>query len=390
MCSCAADSKVAADEITALECVGGGCRTPSIQEALRSLLPSGKALSFTLDGTSAIALGASVLIGSASGELKAACLVEAIPVGTFGVFEQQVLDPASDATLAADIAAEAELQRADAAVAATSAARNAYEAFIFETRGAMGTPDGKKLIPASIAQVLETAEEWLYDVDEATATEDLFTSKLASLRGEVEASAGEYYAKVAADRRAKEEELEREAALNAALAAANPEDPEDHDNRKLKFPDRMRIVLKNKEEGTELIKGGNHLQACQRYAKALLHCDKFVGDLTEEQKKEIAAVKLSLHLNCAQCFLKLEKPQKVISHCDDAVRLDPASSKAYYRRAVAKENTKDYDGAMVDVLKTLELTPDDPAPAALKTRLLAIKKREEERAKAVYGKMFSS
>lgn len=32
---------------------------------------------------------------------------------------------------------------------------------------------------------------------------------------------------------------------------------DDHDNRKLKMADRMRLVLKNKEEGNELFSGGN-------------------------------------------------------------------------------------------------------------------------------------
>lgn len=32
------------------------------------------------------------------------------------------------------------------------------------------------------------------------------------------------------------------------------EEDEDHDNRKLKKADRMRLVVKNKEDGTELFK----------------------------------------------------------------------------------------------------------------------------------------
>lgn len=46
---------------------------------------------------------------------------------------------------------------------------------------------------------------------------------------------------------AKKAEAERE--------AEGGED--DHDNRKMKKADRMRLVLKNKEEGNELFGGGN-------------------------------------------------------------------------------------------------------------------------------------
>lgn len=35
--------------------------------------------------------------------------------------------------------------------------------------------------------------------------------------------------------------------------------------------DRMRLVVKNKEEGTELFKGGNFRPAAARYHKALTH-----------------------------------------------------------------------------------------------------------------------
>ena len=54
------------------------------------------------------------------------------------------------------------------------------------------------------------------------------------------------------------------------------EDADDHDNRKLKKPDRMRLVIKNKDEGAELFKGGNFRPACARYQKALTHCCKYM------------------------------------------------------------------------------------------------------------------
>ena len=55
---------------------------------------------------------------------------------------------------------------------------------------------------------------------------------------------------------------------------------DDHDTRKLRFPDRMKYVQKNKDEGTELFKGGNFLHARERYVRALAHSGKFI-DLTE-------------------------------------------------------------------------------------------------------------
>jgi hypothetical protein len=100
--------------------------------------------------------------------------------------------------------------------------------------------------------------------------------------------------------------LEAEAARADAERAALGED-EDNDNRKLRKPDRMRMVIKNKDEGTELFKGcvtvllcycvtvlgflfqviiqsslgGNYRPAAARYHKALSHCGKNLNSLTE-------------------------------------------------------------------------------------------------------------
>ncbi len=78
------------------------------------------------------------------------------------------------------------------------------------------------------------------------------------------------------DRVAVESALEAEARAADAERQAAGED-EDHDNRKLRKPDRMRLVVKNKEEGTELFKGGNFRPAAARYHKALTHCGMFVN-----------------------------------------------------------------------------------------------------------------
>ena len=55
----------------------------------------------------------------------------------------------------------------------------------------------------------------------------------------------------------------------------------------------MRLVVKNKEEGTELFKDKNFRPAAARYQKALTHCAKFF-DLNKEDEAEVKALKLSL------------------------------------------------------------------------------------------------
>lgn len=64
------------------------------------------------------------------------------------------------------------------------------------------------------------------------------------------------------------------------------------------------------QEGTELFKGQNYRQAGARYSKALTHAAKMF-DLTPDEQKELHAVQLSLYLNLAQCYLKLQSWDQV-------------------------------------------------------------------------------
>ena len=54
----------------------------------------------------------------------------------------------------------------------------------------------------------------------------------------------------------------------------------------------MRLAVKNKEEGTELFKGGNFRSAAARYEKALVHCAKFF-DLGPDDETEVEQLNLS-------------------------------------------------------------------------------------------------
>lgn len=64
------------------------------------------------------------------------------------------------------------------------------------------------------------------------------------------------------------------------------------------------------QEGTELFKGQNYRAAGARYSKALTHSAKMF-DLSADEQKEVHAVQLSLYLNLAQCYLKLQSWDQV-------------------------------------------------------------------------------
>jgi len=381
--ACVADVLAAEglEELHGVEAVGGGMRMPLVQSLLAEALaasPIGSAiaahkLGAKLDDAS-LAIGAALI-----GKLKLSQ-----PDGT------PLAGALPAAALAELVAQEQTYAAADAAAAALGARRNEFEGFVLESRGLSGRKHGELVEASRLTPLLDAAEEWLYSEEGEAATLEALDGKLEELRAQVGELTEAYRAKLAEVKAADEAALEAAAAAAAAEKAANGED-EDHDTRRLKYPDRLRLVMKNKEEGTELFQGQNWRPAAARYNKALTHAAKFV-DLSPEQREEVNAVKLSLHLNIAQCWLKITDAEnhltQAIRSCDEALELDPNSVKALYRRAFAKEAKGDYDGAKADLKKAGELAPDDTAVPKLMARVDAQLARQKAKEKKMYGKMF--
>ncbi|CAM9690356.1 unnamed protein product, partial [Sphacelaria rigidula] len=187
----------------------------------------------------------------------------------------------------------------------------------------------------------------------------------ADLKGGV---AKAFFEAVENDKKRVEAEIDAEAKAFEEERRKNGEEEEDHDTRKLPKPERMRLIVKNKEashsEGTELFKGQNYRAAGARYSKALTHAAKMF-DLNAEEKEEVSAVQLSLYLNLAQCYLKLENWDQVTNNCALALKIEPTSGKALYRRAYALVNKKDYDAAKADLLSAQKSSPGDKAVVTL-------------------------
>ena len=397
--------------LAAVEAVGGGCRMPCVQQVLATSLaasPAAEALAAEKPGAklddSSLATGAA-MIGKAalpppldappSDEAKAADEAADEAADAPGPVVAAVTGALAADALAALVEAEKAYAAVDAAAAARGAVRNELEGYILESRGLSNhRKHGGKVDVAKLTPLLDEAEDWIYSEEAEAASAAALSEKLASLRAEVEAATAAYREAVAADKAAEESALEAASAAAAAERAANGED-EDHDQRKLKFPDRLRLVTKNKEEGTELFKGAVDItqfrSACARYNKALTHAAKFL-DLSPQQKEEVDAIKLSLHLNIAMCWLKITDAEnhldQAIRACNDALDIDEGCVKALFRRATAREQKGQYDEAKADLKKAAELSPDDKAVPKLMTRVEAQIARQKAKEKKMYGKMF--
>ena len=189
--------------------------------------------------------------------------------------------------------------------------------------------------------------------------------------------------------RKKEREMEEEAKLAAAERGSegDGDDEEDHDTRRLNFPRRMEIVMKNKKEANELFSDGNYKHAAARYAKALSHCSKFF-DLSPAQEDEMRDVKLSLYLNLALAYIKLEKLDNAMQSCDDALKLDSKNTKALYRRASVLYQKRKFDDAMRDLVKAEKESPGNKDVKKLRGLIDQQLIKQKNKEKAMAQKMF--
>ena len=229
-------------------------------------------------------------------------------------------------------------------------------------------------------------EDWMYESDDYT--KENYVEKLHALEATFKETSPAYFEAVEKERLKIESELnegEKIGDQERALESENAED--DHDRRKLKKDDRMRLVVRNKDEGTELFKGGVYKQAAIRYTKALQNCSKFF-DLSADDEKEVNEIKVKLHLNIAMCFLKLKNNHKVINNCTDALELEKDNVKALFRRATAYYNEKKIKEAKSDLKNAMKINPDDKAIKKLNAKLDLVIKKQKAKEKKMAQRMF--
>tara|TARA_B100000780_G_C21018005_1_gene407889 strand:- start:61 stop:966 length:906 start_codon:yes stop_codon:yes gene_type:complete len=287
---------------------------------------------------------------------------------------------------------EEEMLKIDQELKLIESSKNDLESFIYEMQGVLDG-NGKYghhvnlLNKETLSPLLNDAQQQLWNApDDAVA--EFFTTQLNTLRTEFTATSPEYFEAVEAEKKKEEEEMRVAEKAAEEERKANGEDDEDHDHRKMKSADRMRLVQRNKDEATELFKGKNYAHAAARYTKSLVHCSKFV-DMSPEVKKDVEKMKVTLYLNLAQCYLKLEKWDKVIPNCKDALSFDPTNIKALYRRAYAYIKIKKIDDANKDVKLALKTKADDKNLLKLKkiidAHIKKAKAKEKKMAQAMFG-----
>ncbi|KAH0616068.1 hypothetical protein JD844_026879 [Phrynosoma platyrhinos] len=144
-----------------------------------------------------------------------------------------------------------------------------------------------------------------------------------------------------------------------------------------------------KNIGNTFFKSQNWAMAVKKYTKSLRYVEasKAIAEETDSAKLNTAA--LTCYLNIAACKLKLSEWQGAIENCTEALTIDPANTKALYRRAQAWEARKDYDQALADLHKAQGIAPQDKAIHMEVQKVKQKIKNEKEKEKAAYAKMFA-
>jgi hypothetical protein len=228
-------------DITAVEVLGGGVRMQIVQQAIIEVMGEGTVLGAKFDDSS-VALGAALLANQKDLKLSYSDADSSLGL-TEGEIEAARLS-------------ELEMQSCDGEIKLLLAARNELESYLLEMRSTPRRKHGNTIDASALNNLLDETEGFMWDFPDASLS--VLTEKHDALHKEIDKLCADYFKKTEEDRLAVEQALNLEAVKAASEKAAAGEDDEDHDNRKLKKADRMRLVTKNKEEGTELFKGGNY------------------------------------------------------------------------------------------------------------------------------------
>lgn len=100
-----------------------------------------------------------------------------------------------------------------------------------------------------------------------------------------------------------------------------------------------------------------------RYAEALSH---YTDALSMAKTK---AQKIALHSNRAACFLKLHDFKKAADECTSVLELDQKHTGALMLRAQTLVTLKEYQSALFDVNRLLEVNPSSEVYLNLQARL---------------------
>ena len=136
--------------------------------------------------------------------------------------------------------------------------------------------------------------------------------------------------------------------------------------------DWLEQAKRHKEKGNSLYRISDKFTEAEREYRRSIHCLRRVN-----RTPEIDEIRAQCYVNMAACDLALTDYASARKHATKAIKLDSKNIKALYRRSQARRYAAfDMEGAEADLIKAVEISPDDP------TMKPALEQLRKDRAKA--------
>lgn len=151
--------------------------------------------------------------------------------------------------------------------------------------------------------------------------------------------------------------------------------------------------VRRKDEGNAYFKAGRWAHARGKYKRALEFVEhEFVeqeGGVGEAHKAEARKLTAVVLTNLAQVELNAGAPKDCVTQCDKALGIEPASVKALFKRGKARFVLGDWDEAVADFKRVLEL---DASNVDAQRELAAVQetvRAHNQKQKQLYSKLFA-
>eukprot|EP01061_Rhynchopus_euleeides_P045197 TRINITY_DN8034_c1_g1_i1.p2 TRINITY_DN8034_c1_g1~~TRINITY_DN8034_c1_g1_i1.p2 ORF type:complete len:699 (+),score=388.89 TRINITY_DN8034_c1_g1_i1:111-2207(+) len=378
-----AEAGVKREGLREIQVIGGGWRTPALQDHLKELL-STESLNVHLDPVQTVAQGCA-LIGMwraepAEGEERE----EEVNGVHYLQFDNRELPEGSKPHTAEELEAirakETAIQEEETVYHARLDARNELESYVLSLPNVAYDAGLSEEEIEELNVKVKGIDDWVLSEEGEAAGPDVLLARLAEVKQDVQ----ENYKKIAEHIekvRLEEEEKDRKRAEEMRLAKDTKEPKTD--------PQRLKAAQERREQGVVLFKQESYAEAVTRFVQALAHL-KDIYDLDkDDNKKRRNDTALSCHLNIASAAIKLTKYQLAAKNATQALEFEPKSAKAYFRRGQAQRLMKDFKSAREDLTQANELSGGD---AGIKKELDLLEKQEAEQLKKdkkMYAKMFA-
>ncbi|XP_005089179.1 inactive peptidyl-prolyl cis-trans isomerase FKBP6 [Aplysia californica] len=163
---------------------------------------------------------------------------------------------------------------------------------------------------------------------------------------------------------------------------------EEERRQKLTYVDIEKVVKALNAEGKEYFEKREYHRALGKYRKAEEVLQRY-NLKNEEEQTQWTKQSLRVYLNCATCSNYLKQFGRVISYCNNALRLDRNAVKAHYFKGKALHSLGSFEDAKQSLRTARNLKPSDMLiNNALKDLAKSIKEHTSFE-KSLYRKMFS-